>query len=60
MLSLKSFHLFFVSIAIVLLSGLGTWGLFNHHVRMGIAALIGGGLLVLYEGYFGRRSSRSG
>ncbi len=56
MMSLKSFHLFFVGAAIVLLAGFGTWGLIGHHLWLGMLALAAGVLLVWYDGYFARKT----
>lgn len=58
MLNLKSFHLVFVWFAIVLTSGLGFWGLFNHYVALGVVSLAVGVLLVLYAARFARKIER--
>ena len=52
MLSLRSFHMFFIALAIVLLSGFGMWGLLNHYIVLGALSLGIGALLVAYGGYF--------
>lgn len=52
MLSLRSFHLFFIALSIVLASGFGTWGLLNHHIVPGASSLGFAVLLVVYGGYF--------
>ena len=55
MLSLKSFHLFFICVSIVLSSGFGVWGLLNDYVLIGALSLGVAVLLVVYLGYFGRK-----
>jgi hypothetical protein len=52
MLSLKSFHVFFVSPSIVLASGFSVWGLFNHYILLGVFSLGLALLLVVYGSYF--------
>jgi hypothetical protein len=52
MLSLKSFHLFFIALSIVLSAGFGMWGLLNHYVVLGALSLVFAALLVVYGGYF--------
>jgi hypothetical protein len=58
MLSLKSFHLFFIALSIILTSALGVWGLFNHYVLLGLISLGMSILLVLYEAYFASKAQR--
>jgi hypothetical protein len=58
MLSLKSFHLFFVALAIVLTAAFGMWGLLNHYRLLGALSLVVGGLLVVYETYFAAKAER--
>jgi hypothetical protein len=58
MLDLKSFHVVLIGVAIVLLSGLGTWGLFNDYKLLGAIALAVGVLLVVYGAIFAARSQR--
>jgi hypothetical protein len=58
-LSLKSFHLVFVAMAIVLTAGFGIWGLLNNYATAGGLSLIAGALLVLYGAYFAGRAQRT-
>jgi membrane protein implicated in regulation of membrane protease activity len=58
MLSLKSFHLFLIGVAIVLTAGYGTWALLNSSPWYGALSLAVSVLLVIYIGYFVGRSSR--
>ena len=52
MLSLRSFHLFFILLSIVVASGFGTWGVLHQYVVPGALSLGLGLLLVGYGGYF--------
>jgi hypothetical protein len=58
-LSLKSFHLVFIAIAIVLTAGFGIWGLLNHYATAGSVSLIVGALLILYGANFAGRAQRT-
>jgi hypothetical protein len=58
MLSLKTFHLVLVGVAIILTAGVGTWGLLNAHTVLGIICLAAGVLLVVYGGYFAGQADR--
>jgi len=58
MLSLKSVHIFFIAVAIVVTAGLGMWGLLHGYRFLGAASLLLGVLLVIYEGYFGSKAER--
>jgi len=48
MLTLKSFHIFFVCVSIVLTSGFGAWGVRNDFVALGAISLAISALLVVY------------
>ena len=56
MLSLRSFHVFFIAAAIVLTGGFGAWGLMHEYQWLGAISLLLGILLVVYFGYFMQRS----
>ena len=58
MLSLKSFHIFFIALSIILTAGVGAWGVLNDHRALGSLSLAASGLLVLYEAYFASRADR--
>ena len=58
MLSLRSFHIVFVALSIVLAAGLGVWGLFNSYPILGTLSLGAGVLLVVYWGYFAGKTER--
>lgn len=58
MLSLRSFHLFFVALSVVLCAAVGVWSLTHAHSWMGIVLLLVGALLVVYFGYVATRMRR--
>ena len=58
MLSLKSFHLIVLAIAIIVTAGFGMWGLLNHYKLLGAISLAAGVLLIVYGGYFAANSER--
>ena len=41
-LSLKSFHVFFIALAIIITAGLGMWGVLNAHRVFGAWSLVAG------------------
>jgi len=51
-MSLKWFHIVFVSLSMVVSLGFGVWGLFNQHAALGIASLAASAGLVVYGNYF--------
>ncbi len=55
-MSLKYFHIFFITVSIIGAVAFGTWGIFFHvtqgnisYFSLGIVSLIGGAGLVIYE-----------
>jgi len=59
MLDLKSFHIVLIAAAIMLMSGLGVWGLLNDYKLLGIISLAISILLIPYGAYFAARFQRS-
>ena len=59
MLDLKSFHIVLIAAAIMLMSGLGVWGLLNDYKLLGIISLAIGILLIPYGAYFAARFQRT-
>jgi hypothetical protein len=59
MLDLKSFHIVLMAAAIMLMSGLGVWGLLNDYELLGIISLAIGILLIPYGAYFAARFQRT-
>ena len=51
-MSLKWFHIAFISLSVLLSLWFGVWGLFNDQVVLGIASLAGSAGLVVYGNYF--------
>jgi hypothetical protein len=51
-MSLKWFHIVFVSLSMVLSIWFGVWGLFNQHVPLAVLSLIGSAGLCVYANYF--------
>jgi hypothetical protein len=51
-MSLKWFHIVFISLSVLISLGFGVWGLFNQQVALGIASLAGSAGLVVYGNYF--------
>ena len=51
-MSLKWFHIAFISLSMLVSLGFGIWGLLNGHVVLGIVSLCGSAGLVVYGNYF--------
>lgn len=51
-MSLKWFHIVFISLSILLSLGFGVWGLFNRQVVLGTVSLGGSAGLCVYGNYF--------
>jgi hypothetical protein len=51
-LSLRSFHVVFISLSIILSAGTGVWALLNDEILLGIVALCASLLLIVYGTYF--------
>ena len=51
-MSLKWFHVVFISLSVILSVWFGVWGLFNHQVVLGIFSLGASAGLVLYANHF--------
>ena len=51
-MSLKWFHIVFITLSVVLSVWFGVWGLFNQQVALGVASLAASVGLVLYGNYF--------
>jgi hypothetical protein len=51
-MSLKWFHIVFISLSMLLSVWFGIWGLFNHQIVLGIVSLGGSVGLVVYGNYF--------
>ena len=51
-MSLKWFHIVFVSLSMLLTLGFGVWGLFNNQIALGVVSLAGSAALCIYANYF--------
>ena len=51
-MSLKWFHIVFISLSVLLSLWFGVWGLFNQQIVLGIVSLGASVGLVLYGNYF--------
>ena len=51
-MSLKWFHIVFISLSVVLSLWFGVWGLFNQQIALGILSLAASAGLVVYGNYF--------
>ncbi len=66
-MSLKAFHIAFVTVALTFSLGFGIWGLHDArvngntlHLWLGIASLVIGGLLIPYAAWFLRKTKGEG
>lgn len=59
-MSLKWFHIVFITLSTLLLIGFGVWSLFNQHVAMGIGSLAASAALCAYGNYFLQKARRMG
>ncbi len=51
-MSLKWFHIVFISLSMLISLGFGVWGLFNQYVVLGVMSLVASAGLVVYGNYF--------
>ena len=51
-MSLKWFHIVFVSLSMVLSIWFGVWGLFNQQIALAVLSLAGSAALCVYGNYF--------
>jgi hypothetical protein len=59
-MSLKWFHLFFISLAIVVSVAFGLWGLANDYALLGALSLVAAAALGWYGGYFFQKARKLG
>ena len=57
-MSLKAFHVLFISVSVVLAIGLGCWWLPRNRAAA-VGAFAAGALLVAYEAWFLKKSRRT-
>ncbi len=51
-MSLKWFHIVFITLSMLLSLGFGVWGLFNQQMVLGVASLAASAGLIVYGNYF--------
>lgn len=51
-MSLKWFHIVFVSLSMILSIWFGVWGLFNQQIALGVLSLAGSAGLCVYGNHF--------
>ena len=51
-MSLKWFHIVFISLSMLVSIAFGVWGLFNHQITLGLISLAGSAALCVYGNYF--------
>ena len=59
MLSLRSFHLFLITLSIVVTSGFGMWAVLNADPVMGTTSFAVSIALVVYGAYFAAKARRA-
>jgi hypothetical protein len=59
-MSLKWFHLVFITVCTLMGIAIGVWGLFNHFVVLGVASLASSAALSVYGSYFRQKARKAG
>ena len=59
-MTLKWFHVVFISLSTLMSIAIGIWGLFNHFAVLGIVSLAGSAGLCVYGTYFLQKAKRLG
>jgi hypothetical protein len=59
-MSLKWFHIVFISLSTLMGVAIGVWGLFNNFLLLGIASLLSSAALCVYGTYFLQKARREG
>ena len=57
-MSLKWFHIVFVSLSMILSIWFGVWGLFNEQIVLAVLSLAGSAALCVYANYFLAKARR--
>jgi hypothetical protein len=55
-MTLKWFHVAFITLSMLLTVGVGVWGLFNNFVALGVISLAASAALCVYGPYFLRKA----
>jgi hypothetical protein len=59
-MSLKWFHIVFISLSMLVSLAFGVWGLFNQRTALGLVSLAGSAGLCVYGNYFLGKARRLG
>jgi hypothetical protein len=59
-MSLKWFHIVFITLSMLLSLAFGVWALFNQHVMLGVLSLAASAGLVVYANYFVGKARKLG
>ena len=59
-MSLKWFHIVFISISMLMGIAIGVWGLINHFTVLSIASLASSAALCVYGSYFLQKMRKEG
>jgi hypothetical protein len=59
-MSLKWFHIVFITLSTLMGIAIGVWGLFNHFVALGLASLVASAALCVYGTYFVQKARKVG
>ena len=59
-MSLKWFHVVFITLSTLMGIAIGVWGLFNNFFALGIASLASSAVLCVYGTYFLQKARREG
>ena len=57
-MTLKWFHVAFITLSMLLMVGVGVWGLFNNFITLGMLSLAASAALCVYGPYFLRKARR--
>jgi hypothetical protein len=59
-MSLKWFHIVFITLSMLVSLGFGVWAVFNQHVTLGVVSLAASAGLVVYANYFMGKARKLG
>jgi hypothetical protein len=59
-MSLKWFHVVFISTSVLMGIAIGVWAIFNHFLGLGAAALASSAALCVYGNYFLQKARKEG
>ena len=59
-MSLKWFHLVFITVCTLMGVAIGVWALLNHFAVLGVASLVLSAALCVYASYFRQKARKAG